>query len=110
VLPPKSFKFIPKPLDKLYLGFPEFYPDKFKINYEGKKKKWEGIVELPPIDVDRIKSASEKLLPNIPEDDSVRNIVSIPVIYSVDGEFISEFRSVFGTIKKSRVSTEDLIF
>lgn len=110
VLPPKSFKFIPKPLDKLYLEFPEFYPDNFKINYEGKKKKWEGVVELPPIDVDRIKSKSDKLLKNVSEDDSTRNIVSIPVIYNVDQEFMSEFRSVFGTIKKSRVSTEDLIF
>jgi len=110
VLPPKSFKFIPKPLDKLYLEFPEFYPDKFKINYEGKKKKYEGIVELPAIDVNKIKDASIKLLGNVSKDDASRNIASLPVFYKLDDEFISEFRSLFGTIKKSRVSAEDIEF
>ena len=109
VLPPKSFKFIPKPLDKLYLEFPEFYPAKFKINYEGKKKKYEGIVELPSIDVNKIKEASLKLLKDVSKDDMCRNIVSKPVFYKLD-EFISEFRSPFGTIKKSRVSLEDIEF
>ena len=101
--------FTPKPLDTLYLDFPEFYPSKFHINYEGKKKKYEGVVELPSIDVEKIKNASLKLLKSISKDDVSRNIVSTPVFYKLD-EFISEFRSPFGTIKKSRASVEDIEF
>ena len=109
VLPPKSFKYIPKPLDTLYIKFPEFYPDKFTINYEGKKKKWEGVVELPPIDVDKIKETSETLFEFVPDTDKSRNVRATPSRY-IKGDFISEFKSVFGNIKKCMVSIEPIEF
>ena len=107
VLPPKSFDLIPEPLNKLYLKFPDFYPDTFKINYEGKMKKWEGVVELPPISVDMIKREYETCKQFISTTDMHRNVQLIPVIYKMD-EFISDFRSPFGTIKKCKVTTEDV--
>jgi len=110
VLPPKSFKHIPKPLDKLYLKFPEFYPVNFSINYEGKKKKWEGVVELPEIDESKIKEVYEKLVENVSELDLKRNCVKTPIIYKFDNEFVSEYHSIFGTIKKTRVEYSGIDF
>ena len=109
VLPPKSFKFVSKPFDKFYEKFPEFYPDKFIINYEGKKKKWEGIVELPSINVSVIKNATDPLIALMSNEDVKRNAIGYPVIY-VYSDYITDFKSPFGNIKKCRVDTETIIF
>ena len=106
VLPPKSFNFIPKPLDKFYTKYPALYPEKFNINYEGKKKKWEGVVELPCMDVDIIKSVS---LDSITESDKIRNTVELPKIYGID-EFSCDFKCQFGTIRHCSVFSDDMEF
>jgi 5'-3' exonuclease len=105
VLPPKSFKFVPKQFQNFYRQFPEFYPDKFNINYEGKKKKWEGIVELPSIDVNIIKEFSDPIIGSISPQDAARNQVCVPVVYK-DSDYLSDFKSQFGTIRKCRVDIE----
>jgi len=52
VLPPKSKKLIPKYLQDVfeYENMKGYYPEKYKIDYEGKNKEWEGIAILPFID------------------------------------------------------------
>lgn len=106
VLPPKSFNFIPKPLDKFYVKYPELYPEKFNINYEGKKKKWEGVVELPCMDVSIIKSIS---LDCVKPEDKIRNSVEVPKVYGID-EFSSDFKCQFGSIRHCSVFADNIEF
>jgi 5'-3' exoribonuclease 1 len=106
VLPPKSFHFIPKPLDKFYTKYPEYYPEKFNINYEGKKKKWEGVVELPCMNVDIVKDIS---LDCLKDEDRARNVPEIAKIYGID-EFSYDFRCQFGNIRSCSVFSENMDF
>jgi len=57
ILHPKSFNLLPKPLDTLYEDpeIEEFYPEKVEIDLAGKKNDWQGIVLLPPIELEEIK-------------------------------------------------------
>ena len=109
VLPPRSFKFLALPFRTFYQRFPDFYPEKFNINYEGKKKKWEGVVELPAIDVEAIKKESTPLLWKLSQQDVARNKTAIPVQYGVS-EFLADFKCQFGTIRKCQVDVSEIIF
>ena len=74
VIPPISSCLLPKPLDSIFKTFPKHFPKEFNINYDGKKKKWEGIVELPPVDVSFLNLKCNRLLPLVSENDKKRNI------------------------------------
>lgn len=61
ILPPPCHYLLPKHLQAFAKLHPEFYvkDEDIKINYEGKKQKWEGIVDIPPINFNEV----EKLVP-----------------------------------------------
>lgn len=109
VLPPKSFKLVPKPFETFWSKFPQFYPEKFNINYEGKKKKWEGVVELPCIDVEAIKKESYALLDKMSKEDESRNVLQVAKVYGID-EFTSDFKCQYGNIRKCSVFADDMNF
>jgi 5'-3' exoribonuclease 1 len=64
VLPPKSSAFLPNSFAMLMLNkespILEFYPCEYKIDLNGKKNLWEGVVLLPFIDENRLISAVQK--------------------------------------------------
>lgn len=47
ILPRKSRNLIPRCYWSVYDEFPEFYPEKFGIDFNGKKMEWETIVLIP---------------------------------------------------------------
>lgn len=114
VLPPKSSNLVPVPLNNLFLKsskLSEFYPDSFNINYEGKKKKWEGVVELPVVNVDEVKKAYFHLESKIAPVDAKRNIIGESFLYkfSID-DFFSDFRCHYGHLRNCPVTAECIKF
>jgi len=83
ILPPTSFHLLPKPLSTFYIEYPEYYPsvDKVSINYEGKKYKWEGVINLPPINFDAIRSGVNEFIKKVAKKDIGRNAVENPILY-----------------------------
>ena len=99
VIPPKSSSLLPSPLDSLLKSerFREFCPDEFKINCEGKKYEYEGIVELPIIDISLVKRECSKLISHVEKSELKRNISGKIYVYA-PSEFQSTFRSFYGDI------------
>ena len=113
VLPPKSAALVPKPLDELFKKgsiLYKFYPDFFVINYDGKKKKWEGVVELPVVDPTLITHAYKIMERKINPIEMKRNIVGNALTYKSSLDFVSEFKSVFGNIYPHSVESSVIIF
>jgi len=59
VLPPKSAKFIPSPLDELLTNhnsvLKKFCPDDVEVDLSGMRREWEGIVKLPMVDFELVR-------------------------------------------------------
>lgn len=102
VIPPKSSFLLPKPLDGVLLSksFSQFFPDNFNINYEGKKKAWEGVVELPPVDVAILKKEMDRLSSLIDKVEFKRNIPGKNFVYKKT-EFVSDVKSFYGNFKST---------
>lgn len=112
VLPPSNSSFLPSPLNTLYTTeLKQFCPTEFKINYEGKKKKWEGVVELPVVDFEYVKKIYREKEKLIDKKEIHRNIRGKNFRYSFDdSEFCQEFKSFYGDIRNCRVMTEAIDF
>lgn len=104
VIPPTSSYLLPKPLDSILLKQSElsvYFPTKFNINYEGKKKKWEGVVELPPVNVKELEKVYVKFLKNVHSDDIKRNKPGHNLIYTYSNDNSSEHKSFYGKFLSS---------
>lgn len=59
VLPPRSYDLLPKEFHLLMLSpdsvLKENFPDTFELDQAGKRKAWESIVVLPPVNIDHFK-------------------------------------------------------
>jgi len=111
VIPPKSSFLLPKPIDSILTSrgpLSRFFPDHFHINYEGKKKTWEGIVELPPVDVTVLKKELDRLYPLIEKTDMKRNVPGKTFLYR-KSDFVADVKSFYGNFK-SNVSVEVVEF
>lgn len=113
VLPTKSAELIPQPLNTLlYKSSPisEFYPEEFKIDYSGKKEKWEGVIILPIVNIEKVRSAYTRLINGVSETEKKRNAQGKSFIYRmVSGDFLSNYRCYWGEIKNCSVGTEVII-
>ena len=112
VLPPKSSCLVPSPLNDLFKKdspLSQYYPETFHINYEGKKKRWEGIVELPVVNVEEVKKWYTIFAKRINDLDKKRNITGKSYSYKFSNDFTSEFKSFYGTIK-TRVEVDQIEF
>ena len=111
VIPPKSANLLPKPLDELLKSkvFSRFSPEKFVVNCAGKKFEYEGIVELPPVDVSVISREYTKVKKLINQSEqSRRNTHRYSSVYEyVQGE-TSNYQSKFGNIKNYAVDVKEL--
>lgn len=89
ILPPSSFQYaLPKPLSLFCQKYPEFYPNEksVKINYDGKRQKWEGVVELKNIDIHRINEYAQPYIKKLREKDLIVNKLGKVVKYYCDTE------------------------
>lgn len=106
VLPIKSNKLIPEPIDKLVSlesELSEFYPTEFKIDLEGKKNDWEGVVVLPFVDLERVKKVYRELEGKINEKDQKRNVITKSYIYKECKPYL--FKSFYGDIQNCSITT-----
>lgn len=95
VLPPKSAALLPESLQSIMTNKKTamFYPKEIKIDMDGKRNEWEGIVILPPIDHAVLYKEYKKIAKN-----EVRNKVDSARIYKTSSEFF-EYKSYYGNIK-----------
>lgn len=99
VIPPQSSFLLPKPLNEILHTKKEkvkvFFPSDFHINYDGKKKAWEGVVELPPVDVSMLKEEMDAVVHHVNAEDAKRNVRGRNFCYSAS-EFAHEVKSYYG--------------
>jgi 5'-3' exoribonuclease 1 len=102
VLPPKSSKLIPRPLDRLLTDkksvLHEFCPEDFEVDLSGCRQKWEGTVLLPMIDYSLVESQVLRLIAKVDSRDTRRNILGKSFIY-VKSEQPYHFRSYYGDLR-----------
>ncbi len=113
VLPPRSAYLLPEPLSSLFAkGSPlsKYFPEKFHINYEGKKRKWEGVVELPAVNIEDVKKAYLPLSKRVREVDAKRNRVGKSFSYKFSVDFVGSFNSKFGVINHCTVNVDEVVF
>jgi len=112
VLPPKSSSLLPTPLDTI-MKLPKtisFYPEDFKIDMDGKRNDWEGVVILPSIDFNILEKEYKKLLYNVERKDKFRNSVGKTIVYKNDlscDEY--EYKSFFGNITNCKLTTDTIL-
>lgn len=99
VLPPKSWRLLPKPLDIILKeGLKEFCPDNFEIDLSGKRQTWEGTVILPSVDYEKISKVVNENYMYINDIDKKRNILGKSFIYyRCHNNFT--FKSFYGNIE-----------
>jgi intein/homing endonuclease len=111
VLPPKSSKLLPSPLDSLLsTKLKRFNPDDVEIDVSGKKHEYMGIVRLPFIDFGVMKKVYDENISKVDEKELRRNNFgkSFHYIYDFNNERI--FKSYYGDIEKCMVTTKVIEF
>lgn len=96
VMPPGSIEILPEALRGLVLDedspVADFYPDKFEIDLDGKKKEWEGVAILSFVDVVRLKDAYDTKKSELTEIEQKRNKLGKPMkYYNHDGQVKTSF-------------------
>jgi len=85
VLPPKSAKLLPTPLDKLLTSessaLKPFCPDELIIDMAGKRNSWEGVVLIPLIDPKIVQGEYERLEDQLSDEALKRNKVGQTFVY-----------------------------
>ena len=111
VIPQNSSQLLPKPFDELLKSkaFARFTPEKFNVNCAGKKFEYEGIVELPPVDISFISreyNKSKHLLSKFEYER--RNVPRRPNTYQFwDTEGLT-YQSKYGNIKDYKVQVVEM--
>lgn len=75
ILPPQSYDLIPEELNKIMFreDMKKYYPTEIEIDYQGKRKEFEGIIILPFINMKELKEIYEKEIKNLNKNDIKRN-------------------------------------
>lgn len=102
VLPPKSAYLLPSPLDKLLTDpnspIRHYYPDDFDVDLSGKRKEYEGVVQLPLLNVDAINKAYYNYVSNVNPNEMKRNKHGKTFIYRFNPRGSRVFYSHYGNI------------
>jgi 5'-3' exoribonuclease 1 len=109
ILPPRSSHLIPYPLNKLLYTknspMLKFCPKNFKIDLSGKKREWEGLVILPPLDYNEVIKAYESKIKEVDNRELKRNIIGKSFIYSYTETSKYHF-SYYGDISDCHATTK----
>lgn len=109
VVPPKSKYLLPKYLHPVYEDpkLKEFYPEKYKIDLEGKNREWEGIALLPFIRLDFVLKAYRKATKEAKEKklktNLARNKLKSTLCFSRSTEIKYRYHSEYGDIPRCSV-------
>lgn len=86
VLPPKSAKLLPSPLDKLLTdddsALKRYCPEKLIIDMAGKRNSWEGVVLIPLVDPNIVEREYSRLERELSDEAEKRNRVGKTFIYT----------------------------
>lgn len=100
VLPPSSSELLPWPLCNLFTdeasSLKEFYPEKFEIDLAGKKNDYQGILILPFVDINKIKTTYLEKKSLINFKDLKRNCAGKTFVYIYDSNVNYIVQSYFG--------------
>jgi 5'-3' exonuclease len=109
ILPPKSSKLLPNPLNKLLTDedslLKEYCPDKFEIDLAGKKREYQGIVKLPMIQPELIIKSYISSINLVDEKELRRNAIGKSFIYTYSQTTSILFNSFYGKILNCKVKT-----
>jgi 5'-3' exoribonuclease 1 len=108
ILPPKSFNLLPKPLNTLYSNdlLKEFYPENVEIDLSGKKNDWQGIVLLPPANIDIIKKVHNENTELVDVKEIKKNCHGKTFKYNYKSHYNSvEYKSWYGNINNYKIRT-----
>ena len=95
MLPPPP----PAAPDNSQLGRLGYYPRTFEVDYEGKNKRYEGIVLLPFVR----RAEVERIYRSVPlELYYARNRVDVQETFEVDPGFLADYSSDFGDLEGIR--------
>lgn len=87
VMPPASKELVPNVFHSIYehnSSLLQYYPTEFNIDVSGKRKEWEGIVQLPPISLHDFQDTYTRLKSQLNDKDKKRNIQGKSFTYSYD--------------------------
>lgn len=111
VLPPKSSSLLPSPLSNFLSDkdspLKKFCPDELRIDLAGKRREWEGIVILPMVDFELVKTIYNKSIGYVLPAENKRNITGKTFLYKYSKNSY-EFNSYYGNIDKCYVKTSIL--
>jgi len=120
ILPPSSKKLIPDCYHSVFEDLKEFYPEKFSLDFNGKRNPWEALVILPFVKSEVVVEAERKIYNSLLTDKSKlsdsereRNERGNNHIYSYDENskytsFITKFKSFEAQSVKVKRSVFDL--
>jgi 5'-3' exoribonuclease 1 len=112
VLPPKSSNLIPAPLNTLLTNsespLKKHCPDTFEIDISGKRKEWEGIVILPMVEFELVKSTYMQYIGQVLPNDLKRNTLGRSFVYEYSKDFTYVFTSFYGDILKCSVKSHSI--
>jgi 5'-3' exonuclease len=104
VLPIKSSKLLPTPLDTLLsTKLKKYNPDDVEIDLSGKSQEYMGIVKLPFMDISEMKKSYEELIEKVDERELKRNNIGKTLLYKYNPTFLRVFNSYYGNIKECQV-------
>ena len=111
VLPPQSHALLPHPLSSLFTnpnsGILKYCPEKLEVDLSGKRQEWEGIVLLPLINFNVVKSEYFKQIAGVSPRDLRLNKVGKSHIYEYSHR-AHNFRSYYGDIPMCKVKTREI--
>jgi 5'-3' exoribonuclease 1 len=109
VLPPKSAKLIPYPLNNLLTDtespLKKHCPDTFEIDVSGKRKEWEGIVLLPMVEFELVRSTYMQYIDQVLPTDLKRNVLGRSSVYEYSKDFNYTFNSFYGNITNCKIKS-----
>ena len=112
VLPPKSSKLLPIPLDSLLLGnkLKVFNPDNIEIDLSGKKQEYMGVVKIPFIDFNIVKKVYDENIDKVSISEFRRNNFGKNLIYNYNSDDPIFFKSYYGNIENCMVKIKVIEF
>jgi len=107
VMPPKCKYLLPSVFHPIFTNLSQYFPTEFSIDVTGKRKEWEGIVQLPPISLTDFDRVYQELKPQLNERDRKRNIQGKTFLYKYDDvNPPTTLKTSYGYITECRVSTQ----
>lgn len=108
VMPPACKNLLPATFHNIFTELAPYYPTEFEIDLAGKRKEWEGIVQLPPISLQDFQVVYQRMKPFLNEKDRKRNIQGKTFLYTYDPNPHApptSLKTSYGMITEYRVKT-----